>query len=113
MRQIALRIAVSSIFSRIATADGPAEKPNDGLPCLILALQPATIILSPWPCHIPPTKRQGVAVNLCLLLGQSLKPCSVVYGIIRRSVPILQCRKQLLLSSQVSCRLIHGNMLET
>jgi len=26
-----------------------------------LALQPAHVIVSPWPQHIPPTKRQGVA----------------------------------------------------
>ncbi len=28
---------------------------------LDLALQPAQVIVSPWPQHIPPTKRQGVA----------------------------------------------------
>lgn len=30
-------------------------------PQLDLALQPAQVMVSPWPQHIPPTKRQGVA----------------------------------------------------
>ena len=38
-----------------------AEKPARPLPSPDLALHPAHIVVAPWPQHVPPTKRQGVA----------------------------------------------------
>lgn len=60
MDRIAFLIAVASVFPLTATADENLGKEKDKSPARNLALEPATIVVSPWKHHIPPTKRQGV-----------------------------------------------------
>ena len=52
MRNLCLGMACCLPFSSLVAAE---EEPNPDL-----ALEPATLIVSPWKNHVPPTKRQGV-----------------------------------------------------
>lgn len=60
MKQTLFLIALSTAFPIAAVADGEVAKQAGGSLSRDLALQPAHLIASPWPRHIPPTKRQGV-----------------------------------------------------
>ena len=58
--RIAPLLAVLSVFSLAATAGENVEIEKDNLSSPNLALEPPSIVVSPWKHHIPPTKRQGV-----------------------------------------------------
>ena len=60
MKQTSFLIVLSIVLPIAAVADGEVAKQSVGPPSRDLALQPAHLIASPWPRHIPPTKRQGV-----------------------------------------------------
>ena len=60
MKQKLFLIVLSIVFPVVAVADGEVTKQAGGSPSRDLALQPAHLIVSPWPQHIPPTKRQGI-----------------------------------------------------
>ena len=60
MKQTLFLIALSIVFPMAAVADGEVAKQAGGSPSRDLALQPSHLIASPWPRHIPPTKRQGI-----------------------------------------------------
>ena len=60
MKQTLFLIALSIVFPMAAVADGEVAKRTGGSPSRDLALQPSHLIASPWPRHIPPTKRQGL-----------------------------------------------------
>ncbi len=60
MKQTALLIALSGVLAIAGAAEQDAAKQKDDSPSRDLALQPAHVITSPWPRHVPPTTRQGV-----------------------------------------------------
>jgi hypothetical protein len=60
MKQLAVLLALVSVFPIAAAADENAVKQEDDSRKRDLALAPPNIIISPWSRHIPPTKRQGV-----------------------------------------------------
>ncbi len=60
MKPLALLLFLSSVFPIAIAAEETPAKQKDGSPSRDLALKPASIIVSPWKHHIPPTKRQGV-----------------------------------------------------
>lgn len=60
MKQKLFLIVLSIVLPGVAVADGEVTKQTDGSTSRDLALQPANLIVSPWPQHIPPTKRQGI-----------------------------------------------------
>jgi len=60
MRPLILFVALASVFGSVATAEENVERSADALPSRDFALQPPSIVISPWSRHIPPTNRQGV-----------------------------------------------------
>lgn len=60
MTQTALLIALSGVLAIAGAAEQEAAKQNDDSASRDLSLQPAHVITSPWPRHVPPTTRQGV-----------------------------------------------------
>ena len=52
-------IIIAALLAPLAALH--AKKPAKPSPSPDLALQPAHVVVAPWPQHIPPTKRQGVA----------------------------------------------------
>jgi hypothetical protein len=60
MKPLALLLFLSSVFPITIAAEETSARKKDGSPSRDLALKSASIIVSPWKHHIPPTKRQGV-----------------------------------------------------
>ena len=53
-------IAFTGALAMAGAAEQSGVRPEDGSPLHDLALQPAHVVISPWPRHVPPTTRQGV-----------------------------------------------------
>jgi len=60
MKQTTLLIALSHVLPIAGVAGPDGAKQEKCSPDPDLALQPAHVIISPWPRHVPPTTRQGV-----------------------------------------------------
>lgn len=59
--RMAFLIPVAGVLPTAGAGGQDVAKQGDGSPERNLALQPAHVIVLPWPQHISPTKRQGVA----------------------------------------------------
>ncbi len=60
-KSISLGFLVFWAAACLAFAEEKAPSSSEGSPSRDLALLPPSVVTSPWPRHIPPTNRQGVA----------------------------------------------------